>query len=675
MRSFRRNLISCFIILIPLLTHAQQDTLKVEFDEIEVRATHSVINASGAPYSVMIASRTPEQMYSNPTLTLDEITYQLPGLHVSDRQNFALGERVTVRGMGWRAAFGVRGIQVLLDGIPLTVADGQSVLNVIDPMFIQRLELLRGPSSTFWGNSSGGVLYLSSDRRYPEDPLYRFSSTVGSYGLRKFDLQYAHDFGKHRINSYGSYFLQDGFRDHSETRIGRLGVNGQINLGSSRQLRYFGAFADMPEAEHPSSLTAQQAADSPTMANPSFEQSDAGKQVRQGQLGATFEQSVPPGLLSLTAYGIVRDLSNPLPFAIIDLMRYAGGVRGTLQSNPATIEWAVGMESKIQNDDRTEFANDAGARGIIQVDQLETVFNNALFATGTWHFGKWSMVGGVRLDWLRFSADGRTNTTAEGDRIFYAFNPSIGLNLKPGEREYYLNFSSGFESPTTTELVNRPGGGNGFNPALSQERVLSIEAGSRGTIPELNLQYDLAIYHYWVDDLILPFQLATDGATFFRNQGATRNRGIEVGLTYRPGNAVRAGASYTLTRATFTDGESENGDRLSGGSLPGIPEHRISGFLEWHPNPILARLSYQYVDGYPVDNLNTVNTEAYHKWDARASVTGWSFSGDATLIPFVEVNNILDTRYNGSVFVNAFGGRYFEPAPGRNWRGGVSVQF
>src|SRR5690625_5096288 len=138
---------------------------------------------------------------------------------------------MVIRGTGWRSQFGVRGIQVILDDIPLTVADGQSVMNMIDPAMIQSIELLRGPSATFWGNSSGGVLSLKTTPG-PAAPTLSLRSYLGSYNTMKHEARWSHSAGRMQWDAYGSYYDSDGFRDYSASQL----IRGAISRSEERRV-------------------------------------------------------------------------------------------------------------------------------------------------------------------------------------------------------------------------------------------------------------------------------------------------------------------------------------------------------------------------------------------------------------------------------------------------------
>ena len=666
-----------FFLGIPLLSLAQEitDSLQVTLDPIEVTAIRSTISPADAPLSLATYQRDLQTVNHEGGLSLSSLSQNLPGLWVNNRQNYALGDRMTIRGIGWRAQFGVRGIQVVLNDMPLTVADGQTMFNIVDPAFIRDIELIRGPAATYWGNSSGGVLYLSTTPEYAQPgSSVRLRTLGGSYGMRKAEAEYSYSSSRHTMTAYSSYLQTNGFRNYSAATVARTGVTGSLRLTSKSQLKYQAAGIWMPKAQHPSALTQQMARETPTAAVASFVEAEAGKQIAQGQSGLSYLLETPAGFLTLSGYGIYRDLNNPLPFGIITVNRWTGGFRATLDKSLSNVNLQVGSEVKYQNDDRTEFENvNHGNRGTIQVDQVEKVWNRALFATGTFSYNRFNVMGGIRYDRLQFKA-GAPNAQLSGERTFDSFSPSIGLSYQPGHQTLFLNLSTSFEAPTTTELVNRPGAGNGFNPTLEPEQTTGLEAGIRGTLFDEAVQYDLTAFRLWIRDLLFPYQLEANGPTFYRNQGATRHSGIESKLSWNINRNWSLSATADLIIAEFKEGTAD-GISLAGNDVPGVPDHRISSRLSWSPGSFLTSLSYQHVSSYTADNLNTSENEAYGVIDVKWSYQGHLGKDNLEVQPFLHINNVMDVRYNSSVVVNAFGGRYFEPAPGRNIRLGVSVHF
>ncbi|MEL7834646.1 TonB-dependent receptor [Fodinibius sp. Rm-B-1B1-1] len=658
-----------------IIAQEVDDSLKVDLDPIEVTAMHSVVTSAEAPVALSTLSKDLNEINGSATLSLEDISQQMPGIWVSDRQNYALGERLTIRGVGWRAAFGVRGVQVVLNDMPLTVADGQTMLNIVDPAFIRRAELLRGPAATYWGNSSGGVLYLSTNPPSNEGSNLRLKTMAGSYGTQKVEGQFSVSGSNHQVNGYTSYLNTDGFRDYSAAQVFRSGITGSVNLTSKSRLQYQAATINMPKAQHPSALTAQDAQNNPTNAVSSFVDAGAGKQIAQQQAGVSYMLETDTGTLDITGYGIYRDLSNPLPFGIITVQRSAGGLRTTFDKDWEQLKVKVGVETKFQHDDREEFENVGDARrGATTVDQVEQVWNQALFSTATYSINNFNILGGLRYDRITFNTDAPT-ADQSGSRTFESLSPNVGINYQPGNQNIFINLSTSFEAPTTTELVNRPSGGNGFNPNLKPEQTVGIETGIRGSILPQNLTYDLTFYRLWIDDLLFPYQLQTDGPTYYRNQGKTHHTGLEATLSWNVHRDITLSGNTTITEATFKEAQTPQGESLSDNEVPGIAPFRFNSQFHWTPGNFSLSLTYKHISSYMADNLNTAENEAYNVFDASFSFQEIFRSQSVEVQPFMNIDNIFDTRYNGSVSVNAFGGRYFEPAPGRSWQAGISVNF
>jgi iron complex outermembrane receptor protein len=650
------------------------DTIRVKMREIVVSQPTSNISSIDAPLALSLHSRPTRERTGSAATSLSSITQQLPGVWASSRQTKALGGRLLIRGAGWRSTFGVRGVQVVLNGIPLTMADGSSVLNIIDPDVIKDLEVIRGPSSTYWGNSSGGVLYLSSLPDYSLRKNFRIRLYGGSFGLMKELIQYHQKFGPHKISAYSSYQSENGYRDYSRSKIFRAGLQGSTKLSSKSHLEYSGAFFTMPEAENPSGLTAGQVKEDPKQANSAYVHSQAGKQARQGQLGLKYYHQTSAGLVKLTGYGIFRNLTNPLPFAIIRVNRLAGGFRGTLQKEINHLQVKGGFELKTQNDDRHEYQNNGGRRGMVTVDEVEKVNNKAIFGNAAYQWNHLIFKGGIRYDWLTFETDAQKNANA-GKRTFHAFSPSFGIGFRPGFAEFYASLSTAFEAPTTTELTNRPGGGNGFNPNLQPEHSLDLEIGTRGHIIQNSWMFDAAFYRMWVQNLLFPYQLKPNGEEFYRNEGKTRHSGLELSTTITPISRLTLKATYNFIVARFRKAQTLDSISLKDKNVPGIPRNRLNMSLAWSPAAFWIQLKSQFVSSYPVNEINSFFNDAYWLFDAKISYQ-YSFGrSNVSMVPFINLNNILGTVYNGAVSVGARGGKFYYPAPGFNWQAGISFTF
>jgi iron complex outermembrane receptor protein len=652
----------------PLFAQQVPDSLQIDLDEIIVESTYSKISIGRAPLSVSYKLRNPHEIASIPAATMDELTFTLPGLFISNRENYALGERLTIRGLGWRSQFGVRGIQVILDDIPLTVADGQTIMSMIDPAMVNRIELLRGPSATFWGNSSGGVLHLSTKPRV-DAPTIQYRGYGGSFNTIKQELRLNTTLGNARVYGYGSYFETDGFRDHSAARLYRAGLNYERQVGIRSRMIVRTAFTSMPKAQHPGSLTSEDAANTPTAATPSFVNSSAGKTFDQGMVSASFIQEFRKGIWDITAHGVYRDVDNPLPFGYIGLDRAAGGTRSTYEFTTLPFDLNIGAEIKFQQDDRLETDNINGERGgNIDVQQTETVTNGALFGQLNYPISNRFTIGaGLRADWLNFETDDAIGEELEGSRTFFSLNPSAGLAYRFDNARWFFNFSTSFESPTTTELVNRPEGGNGFNQDVDPERTIGLETGIQGNKSQFD--YELTLFAMQVEDLLFPFQTEQDGPTYFRNEGNTRHFGVESTLGLRIHKDLQFNGMFTLLSAKFNSGD------LDGNELPGVAPIRFGSILTYTPGQHSLSIDSEWVGSYFTNNQNSAENDPYALFNFRWSANVNQLFENISVRPFLAVQNILNTRYNTSVAINGFGGRFFEPGADRNFKVGIQVNF
>jgi iron complex outermembrane recepter protein len=645
-----------------------EDSLRVQLDEIRIEAAHSSISISEAPMSLSYLVRSSAEITSRPGETMNELTFSLPGIFISNRENYALGERLTIRGLGWRSQFGVRGAMVVMDDIPITVADGQTIMNMIDPATIKRIELLRGPSATFWGNSSGGVLYLST-KPSPDSPSFQYRGYGGAYNTLKQEIHLNTRAGNTRLYGYGTYYNTDGFRDHSAARLFRGSIGAERAISDRGNINLRATFSSMPKAQHPGSLTREDARDNPTTATQNFVDNFAGKSFQQAMISSSYIHNFESGIFNITANGTYRDLDNPLPFGYIGLERYAGGVRTTYQFQDLPVDINLGAELKLQQDDRLETDNVGGERGNrIDVQQQETVTNQALFARIGYPVSERLHLSlGARADWLQFEADDRLEATRDGSRDFFSVNPSVGLTWKLDRSRIYANFSTSFESPTTVELVNRPQGGSGFNQDLNPEKTISLETGIRGQSSKIN--YDVALFVMRVDDLLVPFQLEQDGPTFFRNEGQTMHYGVESGFGFRLSNDFDARFMINYLKAEFSGGNFEGND------VPGVAPFRFGATLNYTPGNHYFSLDNEWIGSYKVNSANTASNRPYSIINLRWSIEIPDLLESGSIRPFVAVHNLLNTRYNTSVAINAFGNRFYEPGSEINFRIGLQLNF
>lgn len=652
-------------------------TVPISLQGVTVSVLRTPIALQRAPYSVSVVGGEVLARPGQPGLALDEALRAVPGVQIDNRYNSALGERISIRGFGARAQFGVRGVRVIVDGVPATFPDGQTSLSHLDLSYLSRVEVVRGPASAIYGGSSGGVLQLQTYLPRPGERLRQAGVTAGSHELLRARAAVGAGSGRGAYIVRLSHQGYGGERDHSDARSVRFHAGGRYALPVG-ELSVTATAVDY-DAENPGSLSAVLLEEDRTQAYANNVAQGTGEEGRQAQLGAVFRAPVGPAEVELSAYGIARDVLNPIPASIIDLERRVIGFRSLIRADGGPGMIALGLEAAAQRDDRLNFANEGGDQGELTLDQQESVDDVALFGQAIFRpFRPVTILAGLRYDWYRFSAadhfTGGGDPDDSGSLRMSQASPSLGISVRAAPAvSLYANIATAFDTPTTTELANRPDGSGGFNPELRPQETVSYEAGMKGSSGGV-VAYELAVYTADVTNALIPFEVAgAPDRQFFRNAGSARHRGVEAGVRLQPAPWLAARGAYTFTDARFEEygvaGESFDGNRI-----PGVAPHRLEGVLDFTSRRLFLTLEARHASRTPVDDANSAHSAAYSVVDARVGVRGLEF-GDLEMEPAVGVQNLFDAEYNGSVVVNAFGRRYYEPAPGRALHATLRVRF
>jgi iron complex outermembrane receptor protein len=610
---------------------------------------------------------------------LDELLVGVPGVFAANRYNYALDQRLAIRGFGARSAFGVRGVKVLLDGIPQTLPDGQGQLTNVELGDIERIEVLRGASSALYGNAAGGVVNLRSRVERPRRPAVRFQLTTGSDLFRKALAGLGAPLGAGAIHVSGSWTATDGFREHSEADLGRGSVRIQHPLTDRGMITFHAHLAHMPLAENPGALTQEELDSVPSQAAARNLAVDARKRVTQAQGGVSLRHRFGRGAsLDVAVFGVRRTLENPLTFGTIDLGRWGYGARSSLRLPlPLQVlqpEVTLGFDAQWQRDDRLNFTTDGSQRTLDQDERVRELgpFVQLLLTPAS----SVTLVGGVRYDRVRFEVADRLPEDGDqsGATSMGAVSVSGGVVFRLLEQlAPWASVSTAFETPTTTELVNRLEGGGGLNPGLEPQRATNYEVGVRGSLRPV-LRYEAVVFHSDVRDALIPFEVPSEpGRRFFRNAGSIRHRGVELGVDVLLPSGLSARGTYTYARNRFREFRTEDAV-FDGNAVPGVPRHRAYLTVGWvRPRGAWGLVEHTYTAAYHVDDANAAQVQSYHVSNVRG---GWVGDvGRVRFRPFLAVLNVLDERYAASAVVNARGGRYFEPAPGRNFLLGLGIEY
>lgn len=673
---------------------AQQPDSAVGVPGISVSATRSTLPPERLPYSLATISRA-RIARGRATWGLDEALAGVPGVFVSNRYNFSLDQRISIRGFGARSAFAVRGVKVLLDGIPQTLPDGQGQLTNLELGEVDHIEVLRGSASALFGNAAGGVISIWTDPAPPGGLREEARVVAGRFARNgrtwsKWRSTTAMPLGGGGLQLTVARLDYAGERDHSAADRRNLNARLRLPLGPGWALSTVLDFGDDPRADNPGALTLAELQANPDSAPAVNLRSNAGKDVRQIQGGATLHRSFATGGEAvLTVFGLTRALKNPTTFAYIDLRRRATGARLSV-SRPVRLggrahQLTAGLDLQRQRDDRTNFGNVAGRPDTVRtLDQLERVTEVGPFVqAATALTSRVTATAGLRYDWVRFAVADRliTPTTPDdsGDRLMHALSGSFGVAVQAGAGvTVYANAGSSFETPTTTELANRPDTAGGFNASLQPQQAWTVEMGSRGTLGT-RARWSLAVFQADVRDELISYEVpSSPQRRFYRNAGSSRHRGVEASAAVRPGPGLEIDGAYTLSdfryRSYAFSPDSTGLVVLDGRALPGIPRHRLD--VRLHAAPPVARgawveLETMHVSSALVDDVLPVRVAGWWVTDLRL---GWAGRvGGLALDPFLAVANLFDRRYVGSVVINASSGRYYEPAPRRNIYLGVSV--
>jgi len=657
-----------------LSAHAQV----AQMPPVEVTATRTVLTLPEVSAAVSVLEGD-DIRRGRPVTSLAELLDQVPGLFVQNAGNYAQDARLALRGFGARAAFGIRGVAIIVDGIPQTLPDGQSQVDSIDLDAVERIEVLRGPASALYGNAAGGVILITT--RGPEQgQAASAGQTLGSYGMSDTRASFSAASDRLGVRVSASRFEHDGFRRHSHARQYRAQTSLNWTPSSRTRITATAGYFEAPEEQDPGAVTAEQARSRPRQARPANVAFDAGESLDQWRFGAGMEHEFGTQRIRLSGFGFVRDFENRLPFESggqVTFERAFTGLDGQYEIDAVAggmaHRFTVGVDYRDQDDDRRRFDNLGGVRGDLVLDQNERVEALGLYAQHRISLSPaWTLRMGLRFDEVRLDVGDRF--LADGDdsgrRTWRETSPGLGLVWAASDGlSVYASAGSAFQTPTTTELANPddPGAGGGFNRALAPQTARNLELGLRGALGT-RVNYEASLFRARIDDAITSFEVpefSGSGRDFFRNAGRSTRKGLELAATARLGQHWRLRGGYTWSDFEFDRFVAPDGD-FGGNRLPGVPRHRAFGAVNWTGSSgLYAGADMRAVSEVVADNANTAEAPAYFTLDLHL---GREFDAGALDLDLsAGVANLFDERYIDNVRVNAFGGRYFEPAPGRTF--------
>lgn len=691
--------------------HAQ-----VELDPVVVTAERTRQSTFEAPAAITAITR---DVIDNGGLqvNLSEALNRVPGISVLNRQNYAQDLQLSIRGFGSRSTFGIRGVRLIVDGIPASMPDGQGQASTIALGSAQRIEVLRGPLAQLYGNAAGGVVQVFSGTDATV-PTLTASAGAGPHGQTRFGLKFGHNGERDSVVIDTMRYATDGYRDHSEAQRTQLNAKWQHVIDANATISVVANSFDQPLSKDPLGLTRELWEADPKQAVPLAISQDASKVVSQQQVGTVYERRLSEATtLSTRLYVGYRDLDNKLSIpptappqtaptgsgGIVSFARSYMGLglqlahEGKLGDGRA---WRLigGLEHDRSEEDRQGYLNTDGVRGDLKRDELNTARNTDLYGQASYDLlSSLTATAGVRTSKVRFRSDDRFiapgNVDDSGGVDYSATNPVLGLTFRASPTlNLYANAGRGFETPTFTELSYRADGVGGLNTDLKASKSRHAEIGAKWKAAPGH-RLDLAVFDITTrDDIVVNTNV--DGRSTFKNATRTTRRGIEFQYLGQWTEEWRATLSLSALRArfdqTFVSGSGPTAVTIpEGNRLPGTPERSAFAELAWSPRGAwggfnagveLVHTGKLYFNDANADPLLRADGSRSPDFAPAATVlnlrTGFAQKvGPWTFSQLLRVDNATDKRYAGSVIVNDGNSRFFEPALPRNWMASLTAKY
>ncbi|WP_313034733.1 TonB-dependent receptor [Acinetobacter sp.] len=648
---------------------------------------------------------------NNLEVNLSETLKGVPGLQLNNRENYAQDLQISMRGFGARSTFGVRGIRLYVDGIPATMPDGQGQTSNIDLSSLDHVEILGGPFSALYGNSSGGTILTSTKQGQGKDSI-EVGYSGGSHQKSRADIILQGGAEKASEPSYvvsSSYFDTDGYRDHSAARKVLSNAKLTWDLEDGSKVNWIVNHVDI-NADDPQGLTRAQWKENPKQQVPFLRQFDVRKEINQTQTGLTWSkpindqhelygmvyaghrevtqyQSIPKGVAS-PDLGL-DDNGNPQSSTSQMNPRHAGGVidfsrdyygtdlRWTGKDLLPNTRFTAGLAFDYMDEDRQGYENfnannQFGVKGDLRRDEQNILWNLDPYLQASWDFmPNWTLDSGLRYSNVHYESNDHYIVTGNGDDSgktdYDKVLPSVALSWKINpDLNAYASYAKGFETPTFTEMAYSANEGMNFNLTAASSDNYELGLKSTNSLGH----FTAAIFQSKTKDDIVSAG-TIDGRATYKNADKTLREGVELSWNKNLWQDLKAEASYSFIDATF-DAAIPASTVQKGTKIPGIAKNQAFAALRWQPETgFNAGVDVRYMDKIYVDDANTDTAPSYTTVSANVGYI-WK-NDDWKVRSFARVDNLFDRNYVGSVIVNDGNGRFFEPADGLNWSAGLSL--
>lgn len=665
-------------------------------EEMVITATRAEQRSFDAPAAIQSIDRETIQN-AGPQVNLSESLNRVPGLTILNRQNYAQDLQVSIRGFGARASFGIRGIRLLIDGIPATTPDGQGQGSSISLTSTERIEVLRGPLALMYGNSSGGVIQAFT-RDAPETPEFNAQVYRGSFDMQRTDWQYAGRVGDYGLVADYSTLDTRGYRDNSRTE--RKQFNGKLSFSPNDKTKVnvvFNQF-DMPLAQDPAGLTAAQLAANPQAAGTNAISARVRKITSQNQIGSSLTHTLDANR-SITArayYGNRENLQYQSNSTWVGLNRdyYGAGLQYSEQTRLAgkQVAFVAGYEFDYSKERRQAGTATTGEKtaGSLTRNEDNVAQNSDVFVQATTQAtDNVSVITGLRSSTVRFRSEDAylTDGNGSGTVTYRSTSPVLGVTLHAADNlNLYANYGKGFETPTLSEVAYADSStatpAARFNPSLRAASNQHYELGAKW-LPGNQSRVDFNLFQINSNDEIV-VSTSSGGATAYKNAPSTSRKGVELAASTRLTPHVGVLLSSSWIDARFTQPYSNNSSSVaSGNKLPGIPQNFLFSELLWSSQTpsdsgkarsklgALAGLELTHAGKIFVNDVNAAAAAGYTTFNLKAS-HGWALP-KGHITAYARIDNLTNQNYVGSVIVNQSSSQFYEPAPGRNYTLGLRL--
>ncbi len=686
------------VLVVGDTTVAKIDSLAYETDDIVVTATRVEKKIIDIPYSVVRLKNT--QYKFSRKVTIDDVLENVPGLFLQSRYGNH-DVRVSIRGFGSRSNTGIRGVRILLDGIPESEPDGQTRIEAIDFNSVGSIEVVKGNSSSLYTNAPGGVINFINDVYFPYSFATNFNE-FGSFDLRRNGLKFGVRTDKYGFLGTYSYHNYKGYRPHSEDYWHIFNTVVDLLPGDETNLQILGYFVD-GLIKLPGSLTKEEFGQDPYQASQREVDRDTKRITTKGRLGLRFKTDFGKEKqhgIEITGYGTIKYFHRTsAQYRIINRYGLGSSFRYINRHHIANLsnELSVGGDLLYQTGPVEYYPNIGGSKG----EPLQDLFDETIGNTGFYlsdflelYDKKLYLLLTGRYDNVLYQSVDQNLDSRSTKRRFEAFTPKAALNYKLTPfLAVYTSYGLSFDSPAGNELDNYPSSSDpsvSINPDLEAQKSQNFEIGIKGNLKYpyeqffSNILFEATFFSSVIEDEIVPFEVF--GNVFFRNAAQTTRRGLEVGVDVDVLPWFNFQTAYTFSDFSYDTYEAltidENLDtttqNFSGNEVPSVPKHNIYLALSFNQefSPGITgfiRGSFRHVTGMYVNDANSDKTDDYSLLNAGIGLD--MVFGNFNLLISGGVNNIFDKVFVGFISINSSTGRFYEAGEPRNFYAGINLGY